>query len=295
MSKPAKRRVRVAISQFPVTLDVRANGRWIRRLIRSAADQGADILQTPEAALCGYDHQPRDWRAFDWAALVEETTAIRAEAAAHGLWLTLGSAHWLGARSLPTNCLYLIDGRGEVVDRYDKRFLTPPEVPSFSAGGHAVTWTFKGFRFGMLVCYDGCFPHLYRANEELGVEVMLHSFYNAGFDGPTCLDTMVPALVQVRATDHDMWIAASNSCGRHSSWPSLVACTDGTVALRMSVHRAGVAVHEITGMDPPPGGWRHMGENRPLYRRGVLGNGVASTCARACDRSSPPVVPGRRA
>ena len=293
----AKRSIRIAISQFPVTGDVRRNGRHIRRLIAAAAEQGADILQTCELALPGYGGiDVKSSSDYDWRALTEETAAIQNCARRHKLWLTLGSSHYLGPAGKPTNCLYLINGQGDIVDRYDKRFCTGGDLANYTSGDHGVTFDFKGFRLGLAICYDGCFPHLYRAYEEQGVEIMLHSFYNAGGGGPSCLDEIGPAWVQVRAADHEMWVLASNSSRRHSCWPSMIAAPDGTVPVRIGRHATGAATYEVTGVGPakPGFGWLHMAGCRPLYRKGLLHNGRPSRCERALNRKSLPAGPTRK-
>ena len=37
---------------------------------------------------------------------------------------------------------------------------------------------------GLAICYDLCYPQMYAAYREKGVELMLHSFYNARSVGP---------------------------------------------------------------------------------------------------------------
>jgi len=287
-----KRLVRVAISQFPVTSDIRANARYICRSIAGARAQGADVLQTPETALSGYAgaYPPGQRGRCDRALLADQTRKVLACAREHRVWLVLGSAHYLSETAKPTNCLYLISDRGRIVDRYDKRFCTGDDLKVYTPGDHPVTWELKGFRFGLLICYDGCFPNLYADYEAAGVEIMIHSFYNAGHRGPNCLDQIGPAWVQVRAADHEMWVFASNASHRHSCWPSMVAAPDGTVPLRLRRHRPGVATYPVRAVAPPnpATGWLHMGRFRSLYRKGATHNGRPSRCRRAKDRQSWP-------
>jgi len=290
-TKSATRSVHVAISQFPVTGNFRANGQYIRKLLWQAKQQGADLLQTCEAALSGYGGEDwNNWAAHDWRDLKDETEAILHAARQHRLWVVLGSTHFINGQERPTNCLYLVSNKGEIVDRYDKSFCTGRDLQLYTPGNRQVTWELKGFKFGMMICYDICFPHLYRAYEEDGVEIMIHSFYNAAFKGRNCLDEIGPAWVQTRAADHEMWVFASNSSRRHSSWPSMIAGTDGVIAARMPRHRTGVVTYEITGLDPVKG-WLHMGKFRDLYRKGILHNGRPSRSNRAINRKSLPTGP----
>ncbi len=294
--KNRKRRVRVAIAQFPVNANPRVNGRAIRRLMRKARAQRADILQTCEAALCGYNESRNGWSASDWKTLREETTAIRNLARELNLWVALGSAHYLNRKENPTNCLYLINSNGKVVDRYDKCFCTGRigkggDLKVYTSGDHRVVFALNGFKFGLQICYDICFPHLYQAYEGDGVEIMLHSFYNGAAGKRNCLAEIGPAWCRVRAADHEMWVCATNTSKPYAQWAGMICAPDGTAVARLPLHRTGILVYEITGMQPPPNGWLHMAHNRPLYWKGILHNGRPSASRRARDRRSVPAGP----
>ena len=95
------------------------------------------------------------------------------------MWLVLGSAHFLDENTKPTNCLYLIDPEGKIVDRYDKCFCTGGDQKYYSVGNRLVTRDIRGVKVGLAICYDICWPQFYIAYREKGVTVMIHSFYNA--------------------------------------------------------------------------------------------------------------------
>ena len=149
------------------------------------------LLHTSEASLSGYaDSDFKTFANYNWDALRKETAALRALAKELKLWLVLGSAHFLDEKTKPTNCLYLIDPEGKIVDRYDKCFCTGSDQRNYSVGNRLVTRDIRGVRIGLAICYDICWPQLYIAYRELGVTVMIHSFYNAGGGGANCLDTL---------------------------------------------------------------------------------------------------------
>jgi len=223
------KKLRVATCQFPVTEDVAANARYIRRQMRAAARNKAHILHTSEAALSGYGGLDfSGFEGFDWDRLREETTAILDLARVLKLWVILGSAHYLSARQKPTNCLYLIDSRGRIVDRYDKSMLTTGDLKCYTPGDHPVTFRLKGITCGLMICYDSCFPEMYNRYRHAGVEIAFHSYYNAHHKGPDILDQFIPAQAQTRAADNTMWVVANNSCARHSCWPSMIVRPDGS-------------------------------------------------------------------
>ena len=81
--------------------------------MHQAKTRGAHLLHTSEASLSGYagvDFATFD--DFDWDLLRHETTALCRLARELELWLVLGSAHYLDAKTKPTNCLYLINPSG---------------------------------------------------------------------------------------------------------------------------------------------------------------------------------------
>jgi predicted amidohydrolase len=281
------RKLRIATCQFPVTADVRANARFIRRQMRAAAQSRAHILHTSEAALSGYGGVDfPGFAGFDWDRLREETAAIRDLARGLALWVILGSAHYLSAREKPTNCLYLIDGRGRIVDRYDKSMLTTGDRKWYTPGNHPVTFTLEGITCGLMICYDSCFPEMYNRYRHAGVAITFHSYYNARHRGPDILDEIIPAQAQTRAADNTLWVVANNSCARHSCWPSMVIRPDGSVAQRAKRHVPGILYHDFP--DPKLKGWLHNHKMMVLPRSEVYHNGRPSRHPRALNRQALP-------
>jgi predicted amidohydrolase len=250
-------KLRVASCQFPVSGDIAKNARYVRRYLRRAAESGAHLLHTSEVCLTGYaGNDFRSFRGFDWDLLRAETARLRELAAELKLWLVLGSSHFLDGRTKPTNCLYLIDPRGRIVDRYDKCMCTSNDQKHHSAGNRLVTRRIRGVHVGLAICYDVCFPQIYAAYRDLGVKLMLHSFYNAGHKGPSCLDVLNIYEVPTRCADNLMWAVANNSSRRYSNWASFVARPDATIAQQLRQNQAGMLIHDF-----PDGlsknGWIH--------------------------------------
>jgi predicted amidohydrolase len=98
------------------------------------------------------------------------------------LWLVLGAAHRLTPPNKPYDSLYFIDDRGQIVDRYDKRFLSGDDagksgdLAHYTPGNHFAIVDIKGVRCGALICVDCRYPELYRAYKQRGVDLMFHSF-----------------------------------------------------------------------------------------------------------------------
>jgi predicted amidohydrolase len=283
-------KLKVATCQFPVTGDVQKNASFIKEFIKAAAGKGADIIHFSEASLTGYP--PRDvpsFENFNWDGLCKETFEIMALAKQYNVWIILGSAHYIDKEEKPTNCLYIISDKGEIVDRYDKSMLTGGDLKYYTPGNHITTINFKGFECGFLICYDSCFPEMYNILRHKGVKIVFHSFYNAHHKGRTILDDIIPAEIRVRASDNLMWVIANNSSGEYSSWPACIARPDGSVeTLKRGV--PGILYREFPDnklTDEFPS-WTHNNKIMELPEKEVYHNGVPSNHPRALNTKSLP-------
>ncbi|NKB69898.1 MAG: carbon-nitrogen hydrolase family protein [Candidatus Latescibacteria bacterium] len=281
-------KLRVASCQFPVTHDIARNARYIDRYLARAADQGAHLLHTSEACLSGYAGVDfGTYEQFDWDTLRRHTDHLRQRTAELGLWLVLGSSHFLDTHINPTNCLYLIDPTGAIIDRYDKCMCTPGDQRVYSAGQHLVTHNIQGVEIGLAICYDICFPQLYAAYREQGASLMIHSFYNASGQGETCLDVLNRRQVPTRCADNQMWAVANNSSNPYSHWGSFVARPDATIAQQLPKNRAGMLIHDFPdGLSPQ--GWLHNHMPMKLAPDEILFLGEPSSHPRQLDGRAEP-------
>lgn len=236
----------VATCQFATSANVRRNAAQICRQIEQAKDLGADVVHFPECALSGYGGaEIRSWDGYDWDALRGKALGICGLARQHKLWVVLGSSHRLSGTNLPHNSLYVIDDRGRIVDRYDKRFCTAGDLKFYSPGDHCCAFTVNGVKCGLVICYDVRFPELYRAYKKLGVQCMFHSFWNARAHGPNIHTIIMRPSLQTRAATNYMWISGNNSSAYYQSWPSVFVSPSGEIAASLKRHRAGVMVNEV--------------------------------------------------
>lgn len=287
----SQEKLKIAVCQFPVTGDLKRNSGYIKKFIREAASERADIIQFSEACLTGYP--PKDIPSFndyDWESLRSETKEIMSLARENNIWVILGSAHFISKDEKPLNCLYIISNEGKIVDRYDKSMVTAGDSKFYTPGNHLSILELKGQKIGFLICYDSCFPEMYNVYRHKDVKIMIHSFYNAHHDGKTILDEIIPAEIRVRASDNLMWVLASNSCGQYSSWPSCIARPDGSME---SLERGvpGILYREFPDKELTSGfrSWTHNSKAMKLPPDEVYyTNGTPSQNKRALDTRSMP-------
>jgi deaminated glutathione amidase len=264
--------LRVATCQFPVEATVSSNLRWILRQLRTAAKHEADLVHFSECALSGYAGvDVPDSNDYDWDELHAATERIMEEAARLRLWVVLGSSHRLTGSNKPHNSLYLIDSKGTLVDRYDKRFCTGELSPQpsldlsqYTPGARPVTFRLKGITCGLAICYEYRFPELYRDYSQRGVRIIFQSFHNARSmvvedESYNIWKTIVPSTMTCRAAENHFWISANNSTAKVSRWPSFAVRPDGQITGKLKLHRPGVLITDMV-LDPhyfdAPAPWR---------------------------------------
>jgi predicted amidohydrolase len=281
-------KLRIATCQFPVSGSPAENAKYIRDFMHSAAGQGAHLLHTSEASLSGYPGcDLPSFDRYDWDALRRQTADLRDLTKELKMWLVLGSAHYLDANTKPTNCLYLIDPEGKIVNRYDKCFCTGGDQKYYSAGNRLVTQEIRGVKVGLAICYDICWPQLYIAYRKQGVTLMIHSFSNARSKGENCLDTLNVREVPTRCADNRLWAICNNSSAAYSHWGSFVARPDATVPKQLPINQPGMLVHDYPDT-LSPGGWYHNQQPMNLAENTIMWWGTPSDSPRQRDGQSEP-------
>jgi predicted amidohydrolase len=90
--------LRIATCQFPVSADIAANLRYIKRQLSLASQRGARVAHFPEGALSGYAGTDfATFAGFGWDQLQAATADVTRQASRLGIWLITGSAQhaWL--------------------------------------------------------------------------------------------------------------------------------------------------------------------------------------------------------
>ena len=264
--------LKIATCQFGVSDSVKRNSKNICDFLRKAKKARADIVHFSECALSGYVGTDfPNFEGYDWNLLKEETEKIMALAGKLKLWVVLGSTHRLTEPNKPHNSLYLIDDKGNIVDRYDKRFCTVGDLRRMTPGNRFVNFTIKGVKCSLLICFDLRFPELYRELYKGGVNCIFQSFYNARQKGPSVHTHIMRQTMQCRAATNYFWASCANSSGYYSPYPSFFIQPDGKIVKQLRMHRVGMMVNTVDlkriFYDP-------MIDFRCLVLDGALSNGL---------------------
>ncbi len=238
--------LKVATCQFAVGVSIKRNSRTICDFLRKSKKSKADIVHFSECALSGYVGTDfPNFDGYDWESLKQETEKIMALAAELRLWVVLGSTHRLTEPNKPHNSLYLINPKGKIVDRYDKKFCIKAELRRYTPGNRFVNFTVNGVKCSLLICFDLRFPEIYRQLYKQKVNCIFQSFYNARQKGPSVHTHIMRQTMQCRAATNHFWVSMANSSGYYSPYPSCFIQPDGKIVRQLKANRAGVMVNTI--------------------------------------------------
>ena len=239
--------------------------------MQKASRNGADIVHFSECALSGYVGTDfPNFDGYDWELLKAETQKVMALAAKLRLWVVLGSTHRLTEPNKPHNSLYIINPKGRIVERYDKRFCTQGDLRRLTPGNRFVIFRINNVKCSVLICFDFRFPELYRALYKEGVHCILQSFYNARQSGPSIHSYIMRQTMQAHAACNHFWVSMANSSGYYSPYPSCFIQPDGKIVNQLKVNRSGLMVNTI---DLRKQFYDPIGEFREQAICGILSNG----------------------
>jgi predicted amidohydrolase len=238
-------KIRIASCQFPVSSKISANLNWITDQMIASSLKKATIVHFSECALTGYPGVDMDsMDNFDWSELRQATDSVMALAKELGLWVVLGSIHQLSGNHKPYNSLYIINDKGEIIDRYDKRFCTGGDLKFFSPGDHFVNFDLNGVNCGLLICYDVRFPELYRQYRNLETDVIFQSFHNARMNKGAIHPIIMHITAQARAATNYFYMSLTNS-SVPESWPCYFLTPDGLIQNKLEANVPGILISDV--------------------------------------------------
>lgn len=216
--------MRTALLQLNSSDDPAANLPRTEALIDEAVGEGARFVLTPEVTNCVSSSRTRQQAVLQQQDEDITLAALRNKAAAHGIWLLIGSLALKtdDADGRFANRSFLIGPGGEIAAWYDKIHMfdvTVSESESYreSAGyrpGNRMVLAETSFaRLGLTICYDLRFPHLYRQLAQQGAQVIT---VPSAFS-PVTGSAHWESLLRARAIETGAYILAPAQTGKHAT------------------------------------------------------------------------------
>lgn len=196
--------------------------------LNKAVAEGTDIICLSELFLYwGKDYESGE-------VFIDEIKKFQEFAKHHQVNLILGSVA-LKNKNLPktTNTAFCINRKGEIVARYDKKYMYAVNRPDFKydesddviKGESLGIVTVDNVKIGIGICFDLRFPEYFRELVKNGVEVI---FLPAHFNiktGAIAWDILTAA----RAIENQVYFCACNQTGKNVCGNSRIISYDGSV------------------------------------------------------------------
>ncbi|MEM1047610.1 MAG: carbon-nitrogen hydrolase family protein [Pseudomonadota bacterium] len=172
---------RAAVVQMRSGTDIDRNISDAEKLIRAAAADGAQYVQTPEMTNIVELKSAGLFDAIEAEQGNDGLARLCALAQELKIWLHVGSMSIRLETARAANRAYLIAPTGTIVTRYDKIHMFDVDLEGgesyreskvYRPGDQAVVADLPWGRLGLSICYDVRFPHLYRTLAQAGAQIL---------------------------------------------------------------------------------------------------------------------------
>ena len=206
--------IRLALCQLRTELDQAETMTKAHRMVREAAQNGAEIVVLPEMFNCPYDRAySKKFAALGHQEAVGDMSAWAREL---GVLLVGGSVPETEDGKLYNTC-FVFDKQGHQIARHRKVHLFDVDLPgmrfkesnTFTPGEAITVFDTEYGKMGCAVCFDVRFPELFRAMAVRGAKLI---FLPAQFNmktGPAQWDMSG----RMRAVDNEVWVAGAAAAG----------------------------------------------------------------------------------
>lgn len=150
------------------------NLQLLEQAVRLAAEQGADWVLTPEAAVQGYYFYRIDENAVVVPQPSLELEPLRKLCCEYGITLFLGCGEYDAACDKNFNSCLVFGPDGELIGRHRKLFGECMASEAWARKGDSFTvLPCSGLQTGVLVCADLWFPEFYEGTKAQGAEIIV--------------------------------------------------------------------------------------------------------------------------
>lgn len=190
----------------------------LEKLVRQAAENGADMICLPELMTTPYFARSHDltWRKSAEPLTTGETYRRIQTLAVELKRFILATCYELDRENY-YNTAFVVSPEGDLVGKYRKTHV--PLIESvmayeklfFDPGEELPVFSVLGTTIGILICYDRSFPEAWRTLALKGAQIIFVPTSSSGFRG-----SMYVQELQVAAQQHQVFVVAANKAGKES-------------------------------------------------------------------------------
>lgn len=175
------RKFRAALVQLRSGQTISENIAIAKKYITQAAQYGAEYILTPENTSLMELRTAPLFSAIEPEENNSSLITFQDLAKELRVWLHIGSLAVKLSETTAANRSFVISPEGQIVARYDKIHMFDVELPNgenyresknYAPGDKAVLAQLPWAKFGLTICYDLRFPHLYRALAQAGAHII---------------------------------------------------------------------------------------------------------------------------
>ena len=210
----------IGLVQMRSGIDPRANADALRAAVSALADEGAELVFTPEMSGLLDRNSARLAGTVRNEAEDLSLAAVREVALEKMVSVVIGSLAIAEKGGVANRC-FVIGPDGAIAARYDKLHLFDVDLPNgdryresatFVAGSQVQAVDFSWGRLGLAICYDVRFPALFGALAMAGASVIS---VPAAFTVPTG-EAHWHVLLRARAIETGAYVVAAAQAGLHA-------------------------------------------------------------------------------
>ena len=212
--------MRAACIQIRSTISIAENISVMEDLVRRAAKEGADYIQTPE--MTGILQKNRKGLFAEIKPQQEDLLVLKATELAEelGIWFHIGSHAIRLGEEKAANRAFLFSPEGDLVTTYDKIHMFDVDLDNgeswreskvYEPGERALLVDTGSAKIGMSICYDIRFPHLYREYALQGADILTAPAAFTRQTGRAHWHTLMKA----RALENSAFVIAAAQGGDH--------------------------------------------------------------------------------
>jgi len=226
------------INAIPEVWALEANWCTFEDLATQAAEQGAQLICTPECFLDGYvvEQDEEGWTEERFRSISQSLEGnnylrrARDFARQHQVHLVFGFTEL--AESGSYNSAALINDQGELLGCYHKTHLMSHDAVRFLPGQELPTWETDLCKIGIMICMDRNFPEVARTLKIRGAEVIMVPAYG----GWSLANEWK---VRTRACDNECFV-----CFVHPR-VAFIATPEGELAAKLDSEEPDVLIHHL--------------------------------------------------
>jgi len=243
--------MKVAVASPPFPKSIEDGLFQVKKLVKEAAAQQAEIICFPESYIPGYPMEGFDVELGSPEKLQTALDKACAIAAENNIMVIL-PMDWYSPDGF-LNVAHVISNTGELLGYQAKTQLDPSEDNRWVPGTERRMFEVNGVKFGIVICHEGFrYPELVRWAARQGAKIVFHPHFGGSDTVGVELsewgnkhNPYYEKAMMLRAMENTIFFASSNCATRYPESASSLIGPDGQCIAHQPYGKPGVFVAEI--------------------------------------------------